>query len=80
MASAGHDAVDDRAEEPVVDEARDAVEVGAPRSVVADFQLADPIVEYRLTCREHERPPLAMFVGAERALTCFGGVCYVLRR
>jgi hypothetical protein len=55
-------------------------EVNAPRSVVIDFALADPIVEYRLTCRDRGRPSLAMFVGAERALTCFSGVCYVLRR
>jgi len=55
-------------------------EVNAPRSVVADFALADPIVEFRLTCRDRGKPSLAMYVGAERALTCFGGVCYVLRR
>lgn len=55
-------------------------EASASSAVAASYALKEPIVEYRLTCREHERPPLAIYVGAERALTCFGGVCYVLRR
>ena len=56
------------------------VELDAPRSIATDYAMASPVVEYRLTCRERERPPLEMYVTAERAMTCFSGVCYFLRR
>jgi hypothetical protein len=56
------------------------VEVNAPRSVATDYNLSSPVVEYRLTCRQRERPPLAMYVSTDRAMTCFSGVCYFLRR
>lgn len=55
-------------------------ELDAPRSIITDYELQGDVVEYRLTCRAHEAPPLAMWVDGERALTCFSGVCYVLRR
>ncbi len=56
------------------------VELSAPRSIATDYNLQSPVVEYRLTCRQRERPPLAMYVTTDRAMTCFSGVCYFLRR
>jgi len=40
----------------------------------------DPLFEYRLACQDPDRrtPALTLYVSNAHALTCFGGVCYVL--
>ena len=44
----------------------------------ADLGLADPIVEYRLTCTTGRTPALTCYVAGAHAVTCWGGVCYLL--
>ena len=44
------------------------------------FGLADPLVEYRLSCTDRKRPPpLTVFVSHGKAMTCFNGVCYLMK-
>ncbi|MBL9015235.1 MAG: hypothetical protein JNL83_13715 [Myxococcales bacterium] len=44
------------------------------------FGLADPVVEYRLSCTDRKRPPpLTVFVSHGRAMTCYGGVCFLMK-
>ena len=51
------------------------------RKQAREFGLTDPLVEYQLSCAGTNRvPPLVMFVAGPRALTCFGGTCYLLQR
>ena len=60
-----------------------AVELGLARDRAASLGLADPIVEYQLTCGlagTGRMPPLTLYVGGAHALTCWSGVCYVLTR
>lgn len=54
--------------------------IDRPRVLALGF--ADPLVEYRLSCLDPEKraPALTVYVSNARALTCFGGVCYVLVR
>jgi hypothetical protein len=45
------------------------------------FGIRDPILQYTFTCRDTSRVPnLTLYVSGERALTCFGRVCYLLSR
>ncbi|HEX4421245.1 MAG TPA: hypothetical protein VH165_25195, partial [Kofleriaceae bacterium] len=47
------------------------------------LELADPILEFQLTCGPHEgsrTPPLTCYVAGARAVTCWSGVCYLLAR
>jgi hypothetical protein len=56
-------------------------ELGLARDRAARLGLADPIVEYQLTCglaNTGRTPPLTLYVGGAHALTCWSGVCYVL--
>jgi hypothetical protein len=46
----------------------------------ADLGLVDPIVEYRVSCTTGRSPTLTCYVGGGHALTCWGGVCYLLTR
>lgn len=46
----------------------------------ADLGLADPIVEYRLSCTTGRTPTLTCYVGGSHAVTCWAGVCYLLAR
>lgn len=44
------------------------------------FGLADPLVEYRLSCTDRKRPPpFTLFVSKGRAMTCYSGVCFLLK-
>jgi hypothetical protein len=52
---------------------------GDARETAIKFGFGDPIVEYRLTCPDHPRTvPLVIFISGKRAMTCFGGACYLL--
>lgn len=59
-----------------------AAELLLERPRVLSLGLADPLVEYRLSCLDPIRraPSLTLYVASARALTCYGGVCYVLAR
>jgi hypothetical protein len=68
-------------------QARTLTEVAAalelPPGGAGALELADPIVEYRLTCGAGgigRTPPLTLFVAGARATTCWSGVCYLLAR
>lgn len=58
------------------------VDVGAPRSIATDYDMASPVTDYKLSCRDVQRPALQIFISATpgRAMTCFSGVCYFLRK
>jgi hypothetical protein len=44
------------------------------------FGLVDPVVEYRLSCTDKKRPPpLTVFVSKGRAMTCYSGVCFLMK-
>ena len=51
-------------------------------AAVKGFGLLDPVVEYRLSCKDFRTrvPALTIFVGGTTAMTCFGGACYMLKR
>jgi hypothetical protein len=55
-------------------------ELAIDRPRVLQLGFTDPLVEYRLYCNDLDRtvPALMLYVANARALTCFGGVCYVL--
>jgi hypothetical protein len=57
-------------------------ELSIDRPRVLALGLTDPLVEYKLSCLDLERrtPALTLYVANAHALTCFGGVCYVLVR
>jgi hypothetical protein len=55
-------------------------ELSLPRDRVARLGLVDPIVEYRLSCTTGRTPTLTCYVGGAHAVTCWGGVCYLLAR
>jgi hypothetical protein len=59
-----------------------AAELGIDRQRVLALGFTDPLAEYRLSCVdvEHRSTALTLFISKARALTCFGGVCYVLAR
>lgn len=44
------------------------------------LQLADPIVEFRLSCVTGAAPGMILYVAGAHAVTCFAGVCYLLAR
>jgi len=46
----------------------------------ARLGLAEPVVEYRLSCGLDRTLPLTFYVGGGRALTCWSGVCYLLSK
>ncbi len=44
------------------------------------FGLVDPLVEYRLSCTDRKKPPpFTLFVSKGRAMTCYGGVCFLMK-
>ena len=52
---------------------------GDARATAISFGFGDPIEEYRLSCPNNNRAlPLVIFVSGKRAMTCFGGACYLL--
>jgi hypothetical protein len=46
----------------------------------ARLGLGAPIVEYRLVCTTNRTPALVLYLAGDHALTCWGGVCYLLAR
>jgi hypothetical protein len=50
------------------------------RKAARRFGLTDSLVEYQLACADAKAPPLVIFVAGDRAMTCFGGACYLLQR
>ena len=57
-----------------------AAELAVDRGRITGLGLADPLVEYKLSCQDLQKrtPALILYVTNERALTCFSGVCYRL--
>ncbi len=53
------------------------VDGGATKA--ASFGMTSDILEFRLTCRERGTP-LIVWVGGKHAMTCFSGVCYLMKR
>jgi hypothetical protein len=54
---------------------------GRGRARATKFGLPAEVLEYRLICNDRRRPPpLIVYVSGERAMTCFGGACYLLER
>ena len=54
---------------------------GEARDTAIHFGFGDPVTEYRLTCPGNQKAvPLVIFISGNRAMTCFGGVCYLLSR
>jgi hypothetical protein len=52
---------------------------GEQRMIPVRFGLPKTVTEFRLTCTGNKHtPPLTIFVGDKRAMTCFSGVCYLL--
>ncbi|MCX5744659.1 MAG: hypothetical protein NT062_19395 [Proteobacteria bacterium] len=56
------------------------IELGAPHSIISDYELSEQVTEYKLTCGDRTRPPLAMWVAGFRAMTCYNNVCFFMRR
>ena len=50
------------------------------RTRLRQFGLAKDLTEYTLTCALRTVPPLTVWLTGDRAMTCFGGVCYLLTR
>lgn len=50
------------------------------RARLKQFGLATELTEYRLACADAKVPPLTIWLTGPRAMTCFGGVCYLLER
>lgn len=46
------------------------------------FGLADSVFEFKLSCHAHRTrtPALTIYVRDGRAMTCFGGACYLLEK
>jgi hypothetical protein len=54
---------------------------GEARDTAIRFGFGDPVTEYRLTCPGNPKAlPLVIEISGNRAMTCFGGVCYLLAR
>ena len=48
------------------------------RARLKEFGLAKELTEYTLTCIVTKAPPLTIWLSGNRAMTCFGGVCYLM--
>jgi hypothetical protein len=63
---------------------RPLAEVAAEHDVeparTAQLGLADPLLEYKLTCGLGRTLPLTVYLAGSHALTCWSGVCYLLAR
>ncbi|MBV8756983.1 MAG: hypothetical protein JO257_06905 [Deltaproteobacteria bacterium] len=54
---------------------------GEARDTAIKFGFGDPMTEYRLTCPGNAKAvPLVIYISGKRAMTCAGGVCYLLSR
>lgn len=45
----------------------------------AAFGMTSDILEFRLTCTERDTP-LIIWVGGKKAMSCFSGACYLMKR
>lgn len=57
--------------------------IAEDRAKVEAFGFAEPATEYRLACDDRagaKRIPLTILVGGDKAMTCYGGACYLLSR
>ena len=53
----------------------------ADRPRVEAFGLGAEVTEFRMTCNDRRKPPpLTLYIGNERAMSCFGGACYLMTR
>ncbi|MBA3458538.1 MAG: hypothetical protein H0T46_01145 [Deltaproteobacteria bacterium] len=44
------------------------------------FGLGAKVIEFRLSCTDRKHPPpLTLFVSNNKAMTCFNGVCYLMK-
>lgn len=52
------------------------------REAARRFGLGAQLFEYRLSCTDHGHPPpmIIYLSGDDRAMSCFGGACYLLSR
>ena len=51
------------------------------RAAAKQFGLAKDVTEYTLSCTtSSSTPPLTIYLTGNKAMTCFGGVCYLLTR
>jgi hypothetical protein len=59
-----------------------AAELTLDRPRLLQLGFADPLTEHKLSCNDLERraPVLTVYLASSRALTCYGGACYVLVR
>jgi hypothetical protein len=57
-----------------------AAEHDLPPARAAQLGLADPLLEYKLTCGLGRTLPLTVYLSGAHALTCWSGVCYLLAR
>ncbi len=54
---------------------------GGERLIVERFGLPAEVTEFRVSCTDRPKaPPLTLYVGTERAMTCFSGGCYLLKQ
>ena len=59
----------------------DELEVEVPqRPKIGQFGFGAIVVEYRLSCKERQTPPLKLYISNEKSMTCFGGACYLMKR
>ncbi|HVK86843.1 MAG TPA: hypothetical protein VM513_22145, partial [Kofleriaceae bacterium] len=66
---------------PVADVISELGVVAGDRAKIEAFGLTDPATEYRIECQGSAKPiPLTILVGGERAMTCYGGACYLMNR
>ncbi|MDX2093220.1 MAG: hypothetical protein SFX73_35585 [Kofleriaceae bacterium] len=61
----------------VVTELRVVIE---DRAKIDLFGFVDPTTEYRFVCDEGVKTPLTILIGGDKAMTCFGGACYLLNK
>ena len=52
---------------------------GEARGTAVRFGFGDPVTEYKLSCTGNRHVvPFTIYISGDRALTCFGGGCYLL--
>ena len=52
---------------------------GESRNTAIRFGFGDPVIEYKLSCAGNRHVvPFTIYISGDRAMTCFGGACYLL--
>lgn len=50
------------------------------RARLGTYGLGEDVTEFRLTCKDRSKPPpLILYVSSGKAMTCFGGACYLMK-